>query len=56
MSKEKETKEPTDYEIRVMAMKLAVQHSRNCQASTLVKLADTIYDFLCGKKLKSEKE
>lgn len=43
---------PEDYEIRVIAMKLATQHSRNCAATTLIKLADTIYDFLKGVKQK----
>lgn len=61
MPKEKVTaqepvKEAVEYEKRVMSMKLAVSHSRNCQASTLVKLADTIYDFLCGKKSKPSSE
>lgn len=47
----KETKSPiSDYEIRVIAMKLATQDSRNCHSTTLVKLADTIYAFLTGKK------
>lgn len=41
---------PTDYEIRSMAMKLATQHSRNCHSTTLIKLADSIYQFLIGKK------
>lgn len=42
------TKEVTDYEIRVKAMSLAIQHSRNCQSSTLIKLADAIRKFLNG--------
>jgi hypothetical protein len=44
--------EPSDFEIRSMSVKLAVQHSRNCQASTLIKLAGSIYDFLKGNKPK----
>lgn len=47
----KQVKEVTDYDIRVVAMKLAVSHSRNCQGSTLVKLADLIYQFLKNKKV-----
>lgn len=44
------TKEaPSDYEIRSNAMKLATQHSRNCHADTLIKLAEKIYLFLKGK-------
>lgn len=43
-------KEVTDYDVRVKAMTLATQHSRNCNKSTLVKLADVIYKFLKGEK------
>lgn len=42
-------KEITEYDMRVKAMTLATQHSRNCQTSTLVKLAENIYKFLTGK-------
>lgn len=44
------TKMAPEYEIRVKAMTLATQHSRNCQTSTLIKLADSIYLFLTGQK------
>jgi hypothetical protein len=54
MIKKKNT--PEDYEIRIMAMKLAVQHSKNCAATTLVKLADTIYKFLKDGKVKNESD
>lgn len=50
MNKKETPAQTSDYEIRAMAMKLATQHSRNCQSSTLIKLADTIYLFLTGKK------
>lgn len=45
---------PSDYEVRAMAMKLATQHSKNCHSATLIKLADSIYSFLTGKKQKTE--
>jgi len=45
---------PEDYEVRVIAMKLATQHSRNCSSVALVKLADTIYKFLKVEKVKAE--
>lgn len=51
-----DTKPPSDYEMRVKSMTLATQHSRNCHSTTLVKLADTIYDFLTGKPHKPSKE
>lgn len=48
------TKKPaqtvTDYEVRVKAMTLATQHSKNCSSDTLVKIAEKIYHFLQGKK------
>lgn len=47
---------PTDFEIRAMAVKLAVQHSRNCHVTTLIKLADSIYGFLKGNKYKSSSD
>ena len=47
---------PDEYEIRIMSMKLAVQHSRNCSATTLVKLADTIFKFLKDGKVKNESD
>lgn len=43
-------KEVSDYDVRVKAMTLATQHSRNCQKATLVKLAEVIYKFLKGEK------
>lgn len=49
MKQQTKITEPTDYEIRAMAMKLATQHSRNCHVGTLIKLADSIYKFLKGK-------
>lgn len=50
MSTKKQTNiDPSDYEIRATAMKLATQHSRNCHVGTLIKLADSIYKFLKGK-------
>jgi hypothetical protein len=54
MTNKKQT--PEDYEVRVIAMKLATQHSRNCSSTTLVKLADTIYKFLKGEKVKNESD
>lgn len=45
----KTEKEITEYDMRVKAMTLATQHSRNCHSSTLIKLADVIYNFLTGK-------
>jgi hypothetical protein len=50
----KTEKQITDYEMRVKAMTLATQHSRNCHSATLIKLADTIYDFLTGKPFKGK--
>lgn len=43
-------KEISDYDMRVKAMTLATQHSRNCNRSTLVKLAESIYKWLKGEK------
>lgn len=56
MKQQPKTTEPTDYEIRAMAMKLATQHSRNCHVGTLIKLADSIYDFLKGVKQKKSND
>lgn len=50
MKKNTTPTEPTDYEIRVISMKLATQHSRNCHIGTLIKIADSIYKFLKAQK------
>lgn len=49
---------PTEYEKRVKAISLAIQHSRNCQGETLIKLADKIYAFINGRiaKPKTDEE
>lgn len=47
----KQPEKTTEYEKRVTAMKLAIQHSRNCHSDTLVKLAKRIYDFINGKNI-----
>lgn len=51
----KTEREITEYDMRVKAMTLATQHSRNCHSSTLIKLADVIYNFLTGKPNKVSK-
>lgn len=40
------TVEPTEYDKRVKAISLAIQHSRNCHSETLIKLAEKIYQFI----------
>lgn len=48
-------KKLSDQELRMMAMKLAIQHSKNCHYKTLIQLAGHIYDFITGKKMKDDK-
>ncbi len=54
MTKLKQPTEPTAYEIRVTAMKLAIQHTKNSHSETLVQLAERIHDFITGKGPKSK--
>lgn len=42
--------EVSEYEKKVKAISLAISHSRNCHSETLIKLANSIYDFINGKK------
>jgi hypothetical protein len=47
--------EPTEYDKRVKAISLAIQHSKSCHSETLIKLAERIYNFISsdGKHKKS---
>lgn len=50
----KEKTELTDFELKALAMKLAIQHQKGCQLSTLIKIANGIYNFLTNKPQEKE--
>jgi len=44
----------TKEEMRIIAMKLAIQHQRGCHSETLIKLAERIHGFITGTGPKSK--
>ena len=52
MTNKKQT--ATKEEMRIIAMKLAIQHQRGCHSETLIKLAERIHGFITGTGPKSK--